>query len=44
MRENGLIVIKEVAHLITNKNSFFEKKSEILEFYNLLKKAVKSYD
>jgi len=44
MKENGLKVAQEImdssAHLIANKNSFFEKKSEILELYNLLKEAV----
>jgi len=46
MRENGLKVAEDImdssAHLIANKNSFFEKKSEILELYNLLKKTVDS--
>ncbi len=44
MRENGLIVAEEImkssAHLIANKNSFFEKKSEILDLYSKLKEAV----
>jgi len=44
MRENGLKVAEDImessAHLIANKNSFFEKKSEILELYNLLKEAI----
>jgi len=46
MRENGLKVAEDImessAHLIANKNSFFEKKSEILELYNLLKEAIDS--
>jgi len=46
MRENGLKVAEDImessAHLIANKNSFFEKKSEILELYNLLKEAVEN--
>ena len=46
MRENGLKVAEDImessAHLIANKNSFFEKKGEILELYNLLKEAVES--
>ena len=44
MRENGLKVAEEImsssAHLIANKNSFFEKKSEILNLYTLLKEAI----
>ncbi len=46
MRENNLKVAEEImdssAHLIANKNSFFEKKSEILELYRLLKEAIDS--
>jgi ATP phosphoribosyltransferase len=46
MRENGLVVAEDImqssAHLIANKNSFFEKKSEILELYRLLKEAIES--
>jgi len=46
MRENGLKVAEDImessAHLIANKNSFFEKKGEILELYNLLKEAVEN--
>lgn len=46
MRENNLKVAEDImdssAHLIANKNSFFEKKKEILELYNLLKEALKS--
>ena len=44
MRENGLKVAEDImessAHLIANKNSFFEKKSEILELYKHLKEAI----
>jgi len=44
MKENGLKVAETImdssAHLIANKNSFFEKKSEILELYNLLKQEI----
>jgi len=44
MRENGLIVAEDImnssVHLVANKNSFFEKKSEILDLYNRLKKVV----
>ena len=44
MRENGLVVAEDImsssVHLVANKNSFFEKKSEILDLYNRLKKVV----
>jgi len=46
MKENGLKVAEDImessAHLIANKNSFFEKKSEILDLYRLLKEALES--
>ena len=46
MRENDLKVAEDImessAHLIANKNSFFEKKAEILELYNLLKEAIEN--
>ncbi len=46
MRENNLKVAEDImdssAHLIANKNSFFEKKSEILELYTLLNEAIAS--
>ena len=46
MKENGLKVAEDImessAHLIANKNSFFEKKTEILELYNLLKEAIEN--
>jgi len=44
MKENGLKVAEDImessVHLIANKNSFFEKKGEILELYSALKKVV----
>jgi ATP phosphoribosyltransferase len=44
MKENGLKVAEDImqssAHLIANKNSFFEKKGEILKLYNHLKKVI----
>jgi len=37
MKQNGLEVVETImestTHLIANKNSFFEKKSEILDVY-----------
>jgi ATP phosphoribosyltransferase len=37
MKQNGLEVVETImestTHLIANKNSFFEKKSEILDIY-----------
>ncbi len=45
MRENGLKVAQEImdssAHLIANKNSFFEKKDEILALYKALDEVVR---
>jgi ATP phosphoribosyltransferase len=45
MRENGLVVAETImessAHLIANKNSFVEKKYEILDLYDKLKAAIK---
>lgn len=44
IRENGLVEAEQImtssAHLIANKNSFFEKKDEILSLYNKLKEVV----
>ncbi len=44
IRENGLTEAEEImtssAHLIANKNSFFEKKDEILSLYNKLKEVI----
>ena len=46
MRENGLKVAEDImdssAHLIANKNSFFEKKREVLELFNAIKEVVES--
>ncbi len=44
IRENGLVeaevIMESSAHLIANKNSFFEKKEEILSLYSKLKEVV----
>jgi len=44
MRENGLKVAENImdssAHLIANQNSFYSKKSEILDLYNRIKEVV----
>lgn len=44
MRENGLVVAEDImdssVHLVANKNSFFEKKSEILDLYSKLQEVV----
>jgi len=44
MRENGLRVAEDImdssAHLIANKNSYYEKKQEILELYDKLNRVV----
>jgi len=44
MRENGLVVAEDImnssVHLVANKNSFFEKKSEILELYSKLNEVI----
>ncbi|RLA69795.1 MAG: ATP phosphoribosyltransferase [Epsilonproteobacteria bacterium] len=44
MKQNGLEVVEEImestTHLIANKNSFFEKKSEILELYEKINKVI----
>jgi len=44
IRENGLVeaekIMESSAHLVANKNSFFEKKDEILELYSKLKEVV----
>lgn len=46
MRENGLKVAQEImdssAHLIANKNSFFEKKDEILSLYKAFEKVLRN--
>ncbi len=44
MKQNGLEVVEEImessTYLIANKNSFFEKKSEILDIYEKINKVV----
>jgi len=44
MKQNGLRVVEDImdssAHLIANKNSFIEKKSEILELYDKIVKII----
>lgn len=44
MRQNGLEVVEDImettTHLIANKNSYFEKKSEILDIYEKINKVV----
>jgi ATP phosphoribosyltransferase len=44
MKENGLkvaeVIMESSAHLIANKNSFFEKKEEILALFEALKKVI----
>ncbi|NPA50231.1 MAG: ATP phosphoribosyltransferase [Epsilonproteobacteria bacterium] len=44
MRENGLkvaeVIMDSSAHLIANKNSFYQKKEEILSLYKKLKEAI----
>lgn len=46
MKQNGLKVVETImdssAHLIANKNSFIEKKSEILSLYESIEKQIKS--
>ena len=45
MKQNGLKVVDTImestTHLIANKNSFVEKKSEILELYSKFEAVVK---
>ena len=45
MKQNGLkvvdTIIESTTHLIANKNSFVEKKSEILELYSKFEAVVK---
>ncbi|MDA3945571.1 MAG: ATP phosphoribosyltransferase [Helicobacteraceae bacterium] len=45
MKQNGLEVIEEImessTYLIANKNSYFEKKSEILDIYEKINDVVK---
>ncbi|UFS63501.1 ATP phosphoribosyltransferase [Sulfurimonas sp. HSL-3221] len=44
MKQNGLEVVEEImestTHLIANKNSYFEKKAEILDIYEKINKVV----
>ena len=44
MRQNGLEVVEEImestTHLIANKNSFFAKKSEILDLYEKINDVI----
>ena len=44
MKQNGLEVVEEImestTHLIANKNSFFEKKSDILDLYEKINKVI----
>ncbi len=44
MRENGLkvaeVIMDSSAHLIANKNSFYQKKEEILSLYKKLKETI----
>lgn len=44
MRQNNLVVLEEImessAYLISNKNSFYQKKSEILELYDSFSKII----
>jgi ATP phosphoribosyltransferase len=45
MKQNGLEVVEEImessTYLIANKNSYFEKKSEILDIYEKINDVVK---
>ncbi len=46
MKENGLKVAEDImessVHLIANKNSFFEKKKEIMHLFNAVQKVVQN--
>ncbi len=46
MKQNGLEVVEEImessTYLIANKNSFFEKKSEVLDIYEKIEHVVKN--
>ncbi len=46
MKQNGLEVVEEImessTYLIANKNSFFEKKSEVLDIYEKIEHIVKN--
>jgi len=44
MKQNGLKVVEEImnssAHLIANKNSFIQKKKEILDLYSKIQEKI----
>ncbi len=46
MKQNGLEVVEEImestTYLIANKNSFFEKKSEVLDIYEKINAVIKA--
>lgn len=46
MKQNGLEVVEDImessTYLIANKNSFFEKKSEVLDIYEKIEKVIKA--
>jgi ATP phosphoribosyltransferase len=46
MKQNGLEVVEDImessTYLIANKNSFFEKKSEVLDIFEKIEKVIKS--
>ena len=45
MKQNGLEVVEEImestTHLIANKNSYFEKKAEVLDIYEKINEVVR---
>jgi ATP phosphoribosyltransferase len=45
MKQNGLEVVEEImestTHLIANKNSYFEKKAEVLDIYEKINRVVR---
>jgi ATP phosphoribosyltransferase len=46
MEQNGLEVVQDImessTYLIANKNSFFEKKSEVLDIFEKIEKVIKA--
>ncbi len=46
MKQNGLEVVEDImessTYLIANKNSFFEKKSEVLDIFEKIEKVIKA--
>lgn len=46
MKQNGLEVVEDImessTYLIANKNSFFEKKSEVLDIFEKIEQVIKS--